>query len=99
MFVPQQLQRHAGTAKLAVYGRPAWLRSPIPRTDLWRRIEAPLPRLITQFFRSRPAQAGSPRTPNGIARRRRPNREAGRDLAFRHSFGMKPQDVAYLPHG
>jgi hypothetical protein len=98
MLLPQQRQRHARPAQLAVDRRPVRLRSQILRCER-RRVQKPLQRLIAQILGQRPAQAGPACPPNAVARRRCADRKAGRDLAFGHAAGMKPQHVAYLAHG
>jgi hypothetical protein len=61
-----------------------------PSPDLWGWVEEPLQRPVAEFRGQWPAQAGAPRSPNGIACRRRSDRQARGDLPFRHSFGMQP---------
>src|SRR5208283_6232490 len=99
MLFPQQLQRYARPAQLAMDCRPVRLWSPILRHGLRRRVQKPFQRLIAQIVWRRPAQAGPPRPPNAIACRRHPDRQAGRDLTFGHAAGTKPQHIAYLAHG
>ena len=99
MLFPQQLKRHARPAQLTMDCRPVGLRAPIMGGDLRRRIEQPLQRLIAEILGQRPAQAGTSRPPNAVARRRLPDRQARCDLAFRHAAGTKPQHIAYLAHG
>jgi hypothetical protein len=99
MLFPQQPQRDARPAQFTMDGRPVRLRSSIARADPRRRIEKPLQHLIAQIVGQRPTQAGAARPPQAFARRRGADRQARRNLTFRHAAGTKPQHVAYLAHG
>jgi len=89
----------APPAQLAMDRRPVRLWSLVRRRRLRWRVQTQFQRRIAEVLRQRPDQAGPPCPPHAIARRRHPDRQAGRDLAFGDAAGTKPQHVAYLAHG
>jgi hypothetical protein len=101
VLLPEQLQRHALSAQLAMNRPPVGLRP--SRLDLGQRRRGRkqpyLQRLIGHVLGQRPAHLGRPRPLQEIDDRRCPDRQAQRDIAARHAGRPQPQHVAYLAHG
>jgi hypothetical protein len=98
MLLPQQLQRYARPAQLAVHRSPVRLRPPIPGRHCRRREEPDLQRLVRQLFQQRPREARASCPPDAFPGGRRAHPEAGGDLAFGHAAGRQPQHVADFAH-
>ena len=100
VFHPQQLQRHALTAQLAVDQRPVRQGSSARGRERRPAVEQPLQRAVIHSLRQRPGQP----------RRRRP-RQAVHDGGSRHTGRHRhlvpappvpkaqPKDLSYLAHG
>ena len=101
VLLPEQLQRHALPAQLAMDRPPIGLRP--SRLDLGQRRrgrkQPRLQRRIGNALGQRPGDVGRPRPLQKIDNRRRLDRQAQRDIAARHAGRRQPQHVAYLAHG
>jgi len=99
IFLPDQLQRHALAAQLAVDRRPVRQRPPILGRGRGDRIEAPLQCGVVKIVRHRPADAGFARPAQARSGGRRADPETGGNLALGQAGGRQPQHVADLAHG
>jgi hypothetical protein len=99
MLLPQQLQRHARPAQLAVHRRPVRPGPTVLGGGRGRGVKSAFQRLVRQVFRQRPAEAGMARPPQAFPGGRRAHPKAGGDLAFGHAGRGQPQHVVDLAHG
>ena len=94
MLFPQQLQRHALAAQLAMDGRPVRQRALISRNDDRRREETRLQHLVAEIIRQWPDEPGTLRTAEIIDNRALADAEAGTDLPARQPGSLQAQNIA-----
>jgi len=99
ILLPQQGQRHVGSAQLPVHPHPVRHRAAVHRNVRHGREQQRLQPLVVEPVRQRPAQPRPPCPAHVAVHRAQTQSQALRNHALRQTLSeVQPQDLTYVPH-